>query len=85
MELSNIEVIRRILRHLGKGEDSIEWVPDRPGHDRRYALEAQRLTDELGWRPAHDFDQALTETIEWYRRNPAWWRGILPPVPPVNR
>jgi dTDP-glucose 4,6-dehydratase len=85
MELSNIEVIRRILRHLGKGEDSIEWVPDRPGHDRRYALEAQRLTDELGWRPAHDFDQALTETIEWYRRNPAWWRSLLPSAPPVNR
>ncbi len=85
MELSNIEVIRRILRHLGKGEDSIDWVPDRPGHDRRYALEAQRLTDELGWRPAHDFDQALTETIEWYRRNPAWWRSLLPSVPPVNR
>jgi len=85
MELSNVDVIRRILRHLGKGEDSIDWVPDRPGHDRRYALEAQRLTDELGWRPAHDFDHALTETIEWYRRNPAWWRSLLPSVPPVNR
>jgi dTDP-glucose 4,6-dehydratase len=78
MELPNIEVIRRILRRFGKGEDSIEWVADRPGHDRRYALEAQRLTDELGWRPAHDFDQALVETIEWYRRNPSWWRSLLP-------
>jgi dTDP-glucose 4,6-dehydratase len=85
MELSNLEVIRRILRHLGKGEESIEWVTDRPGHDRRYALEAQRLTDELGWHPAHDFDQALTETIEWYRNNPAWWRSLLPVVPPVTR
>jgi dTDP-glucose 4,6-dehydratase len=85
MELPNIEVIRRILRHLGKGEDSIDWVPDRPGHDRRYALDSQRITDELGWRPSHDFDCALTETIDWYCRNSAWWRSLLRVAPPTAR
>ena len=78
-ELPNIEVIRRILRHLGKGEDSIDWVPDRLGHDRRYALDSRRLTEELGWHPAHPFDQALASTIDWYRRNETWWGPLIPP------
>jgi len=76
-ELPNIEVVRRILRDFGKKEDAIDWVPDRLGHDRRYALDGPRLTDELGWRPTHAFDQALAATIEWYRQNENWWRPLL--------
>jgi dTDP-glucose 4,6-dehydratase len=78
MELPNVEVIRRILRHFGRGDEAIERVPDRPGHDRRYALDSRILREELGWSPSHDFDQALESTIEWYRRNEAWWRPLLP-------
>ena len=77
-ELPNIEVVRRILRQFGKGEDFIERVTDRPGHDRRYALDARRLREDLGWKPQHDFDEALKMTVAWYRQNEDWWRPLLP-------
>ncbi len=78
MELSNIDLIHRILRYFGRGEDAIEKVRDRPGHDRRYALDSHFLREELGWQPTHNFDSALRLTIEWYRRHEAWWRPLLP-------
>lgn len=78
-ELPNVEVVRRILRQLGKGEEWIDWVKDRPGHDRRYALNARRLEEELGWRPAQPFDAALKDTIDWFRGNEWWWRPLLVP------
>ena len=84
-ELPNLEVIRRILRCLGKSEDSIEWVADRAGHDRRYALDPRRVVTELGWHPVHDFDQALAETVEWYRQNSQWWIPLTAAGPPVIR
>ncbi len=77
MELSNLELVRRILRDFGRGEDAIEKVPDRPGHDRRYALDSRALREELGWQPSHNFDSALSLTIEWYRSHEAWWRPLL--------
>ncbi len=83
-ELPNLEVVRRILRQFGKGEDSIEYVKDRPGHDRRYALDSRRLRDELGWTPAHSFDEALSSTVEWYRSNAAWWQTLLPARGPTQ-
>jgi dTDP-glucose 4,6-dehydratase len=71
-ELSNLEIAKRILAHFGKDESRIEFVGDRPGHDRRYAIDASRISLELGWKPMQRFDRALTETIEWYVDHTAW-------------
>ena len=74
-ERSNIDVLRAILRAMGRPEDDFDWVRDRPGHDRRYAIDSSRLRRELGWEPRHtDFASGLARTIQWYRDNEAWWR-----------
>jgi dTDP-glucose 4,6-dehydratase len=75
-ELPNLEVMRRLLRLFDRGEEALEFVNDRAGHDRRYALDPRRLRDELGWKPQHQFDQALTETVQWYREHRSWWEPI---------
>ena len=74
-EVENLTLTRKILALLGKPESLIQPVPDRPGHDRRYALDTAKLR-ALGWRPTHDFERALRETVEWYRANEAWWRPL---------
>ena len=75
-ERSNIDVLRAVLAEMGQGPDDFDWVRDRPGHDRRYAIDPTKLRGELGWRPAHtDFASGLRDTIAWYRDNEAWWRG----------
>jgi dTDP-glucose 4,6-dehydratase len=74
-ERHNIDVTRQILELLGKPESLIKPVADRPGHDRRYALDCAKL-HALGWSPAHTFEQALSETVAWYRDNEWWWRPI---------
>jgi dTDP-glucose 4,6-dehydratase len=76
-EVSNLELTRRILAAFGVGEEMIEYVPDRPGHDWRYSLDTTRVR-ELGWAPAHDFDAGLAETIAWYRDHEDWWRPMKP-------
>ncbi len=74
-ERNNLQVVRAILRHLGRSEDDIEFVRDRAGHDRRYAIESGKLRNGLGWRPQYgDFDAGLAATIEWYLAHEAWWR-----------
>jgi dTDP-glucose 4,6-dehydratase len=73
--LDNLTVTRRILALLGADEDRIRWVPDRPGHDRRYALDASRIR-ALGWTPRRSFDEALADTVRWYRANAWWWRPL---------
>ncbi len=74
-ERSNIDVLRAILAAMGKGADDFDWVPDRPGHDRRYAIDASKLRRELGWRPTHtDFSEGLRSTIDWYLAHESWWR-----------
>ena len=74
-ERDNITVMRDILRAMGQPEDAFDWVRDRPGHDRRYAIDPTKLRRELGWRPRHtDFAEGLAATIEWYRDNEGWWR-----------
>ena len=74
-ELDNITVLREILKAFGRPEDDFDWVRDRPGHDRRYAIDAAKLRRELGWEPSRtDFAAGLAETIRWYRDNEAWWR-----------
>ena len=75
-ERSNIDVLRAILSEMGKEADDFDWVRDRPGHDRRYAIDSTKLRRELGWQPIHtDFAQGLRQTIEWYRSNQQWWQG----------
>jgi len=71
-ELPNIEVARRILKALGKSESLLTYVHDRPGHDRRYAIDSTKLETELGWNPQIPFDAGLPETIAWYQRNTSW-------------
>lgn len=83
-ELSNREVIDRLTREFGKGPESIEFVKDRPGHDRRYGLDPRKLKSELGWRAEHDFDRALRSTAKWYREHEAWWSPLLE-VPAPSR
>ena len=76
-ERSNIDVLRAILEAMGQPADAFDWVRDRPGHDRRYAIDPTKLRTELGWRPEHtDFASSLEETIEWYRDNEAWWAPV---------
>jgi len=65
------------IYNIGAGEEMVEFVADRPGHDWRYSLDTTRVR-ELGWAPAHDFDQGLAETIDWYRRHEDWWRPLKP-------
>ncbi|MBN1344704.1 MAG: dTDP-glucose 4,6-dehydratase [Phycisphaerae bacterium] len=75
-ELTNLDLTKRIIAACGRDEDSIEYVKDRPGHDRRYAIDSSKIRGELGWSPAHDFDDALARTVRWYRDHEDWWRGI---------
>lgn len=75
-EKNNIDVLRAILVAMGCDADDFEWVKDRPGHDRRYAIDATKLKRELGWQPEHtDFEAGLRETIAWYDQNRDWWEG----------
>ena len=76
-ERSNIEVVRTILRALGKGEDQITYVTDRKGHDRRYAIDPTKIGRELGWQPATKFDDGIQATISWYQEHETWWADIL--------
>ncbi|GAA1758273.1 dTDP-glucose 4,6-dehydratase [Nocardioides hankookensis] len=74
-EKNNLEVVQAILRHFGRSEDDIEFVRDRAGHDRRYAIESGKLRHQLDWQPQYqDFDAGLQATIDWYVANEAWWR-----------
>lgn len=75
-EKSNKEVTYKILELMGKGEEMIEYVKDRPGHDRRYAIDFSKIKNELDWEPKHSFEDGLKQTIEWYKDNEEWWRNI---------
>lgn len=75
-EKNNIDVLRAILTEMGKDADDFDWVKDRPGHDRRYAIDSTKLRRELGWQPKHtNFDEGLRDTIAWYEDNRDWWEG----------
>ncbi|MDF2987358.1 MAG: rfbB [Eubacterium sp.] len=74
-ELSNIDMARMILNILGKSQDSIVYVNDRPGHDNRYALDSSRARNELGWSGSYNLNKGLLETVLWYRDNKSWWEG----------
>ncbi len=76
-ERANIEIVKLILSVLGKSEDLITYVKDRPGHDRRYAIDNTKITTQLGWAPSYTFKQGMSETIEWYLKNQGWVERIV--------
>ena len=76
-EKANIDVVKTILKQLGKGEDMIEYVKDRKGHDRRYAIDPTKIHEELGWMPATKFEDGIKATIQWYLDNRKWWEEII--------
>ncbi len=76
-ERTNLEVVKTILRELGKPESLITYVKDRPGHDRRYAIDPSKIHKELGWLPATTFDEGIKKTIRWYLDHEKWWKDIL--------
>ena len=75
-DINNLTVVRKILKILNKGEEMVEFVKDRPGHDRRYAIDWSKIKNELGWQPEHNFDEWLQKTVEWYKENESWWRRV---------
>jgi len=75
-DINNYAIVKKILSYLNKDESLIEFVKDRPGHDRRYAISSKKIHDELGWAPQYDFNTWLGKTIEWYTSNQSWWRHI---------
>lgn len=76
-EKANIEIVKLIINTLGKSEDLIKYVQDRPGHDRRYAIDNSKITRELGWEPSYTFEQGIKETIEWYLTHKEWINKIV--------
>lgn len=76
-ERTNLEVVKTILRALGKPESLIKYVTDRPGHDMRYAIDPTKIETELGWKPTYTFDTGIEMTIQWYLENREWWENIL--------
>ena len=75
-EQPNIAVVERILEALNKPKSLIRYVKDRPGHDRRYAIDASHIKEKLGWEPAFTFDNALGETVAWYVEHREWWERV---------
>jgi dTDP-glucose 4,6-dehydratase len=75
-EMTNVNLAKKILELMGEGEDKIEFVADRPGHDRRYAIDAAKARKELGWKKEIDFSSGLKETMEWYKNNRSWWERL---------
>lgn len=76
-ERSNIDVVRTILRSLGKGEELISYVEDRKGHDRRYAIDPAKIGRDLGWQPETSFEDGIRSTIRWYEEHQEWWEDIV--------
>ena len=75
-EKANIEIVKLIINTIGKSEDLIEYVKDRPGHDRRYAIDNTKITSQLGWEPSYTFEKGISETIKWYLDNETWLSQI---------
>ncbi|MCH4567335.1 dTDP-glucose 4,6-dehydratase [Bacillus sp. ES1-5] len=75
-EKTNIDVVEQIITLLGKTKKDIAYVTDRLGHDRRYAIDAQKMKNELGWEPQYTFEQGLQETVEWYEHHIEWWKPL---------
>ena len=76
-ERANIDVVKTVLRELSKPESLISYVKDRPGHDRRYAIDPAKIYADLGWKPTTNFDEGIKKTISWYLNNKPWWQHIV--------
>lgn len=75
-DINNLTIAKMLLKILNLGEDDIEFVNDRPGHDRRYAVDWSKINRDLGWQPQHSFEEWLAKTVTWYQANEAWWRPL---------
>ena len=75
--MRNIDVVNLILDHLGKPKELIQFVKDRLGHDRRYAIDSSKIRRELNWKPLHTPDKGFRETIDWYLANRTWWEKLI--------
>jgi len=75
-EISNKTIVEKILNMMGKPNNLIEYVGDRPGHDIRYSIDSSKIQNEIGWKPKYDFEQALKKTVEWYLQNQDWWEPL---------
>lgn len=75
-EKTNIQIVRQIIDFLGKSESLIKYIKDRPGHDRRYAIDSSKINRELGWSPKYTFEDGIEQTISWYTENMDWWKNI---------
>ena len=78
-EWANIDVVRMLLKHLGRSEDLIDYVEDRAGHDLRYGIDASKIQQELGWKPRMSFEEGIEKTVRWYVENQEWWEGMIAP------
>jgi len=76
-EWANINIVKLLIKSLKKNEELITYVQDRPGHDRRYAIDNTRITTELGWKPKYTFEQGIMETIDWYKENQEWMKRVI--------
>jgi len=76
-EITNQLIVEKILDLLGKSNDLIEFVGDRPGHDKRYSIDASKIQKEIQWSPNYEFDKALNETVNWYEKNQPWWEPLI--------
>lgn len=75
-DMSNLEIVKKIIKIMGKSEDMIDYVKDRPGHDRKYSIDWSKINRELGWKPEADFEEELRKTIKWYEENEDWRKRI---------
>ncbi|MDH3678105.1 MAG: dTDP-glucose 4,6-dehydratase [Nitrosopumilus sp.] len=76
-EITNKTIVKKILDVLGKSHDMIEYVKDRPGHDKRYSIDSSKIQKEIEWKPKYQFDDALEETVNWYCKNKNWWEPLI--------
>ncbi len=76
-EISNKTIVEKILEILGKSNSMIEYVGDRPGHDKRYSIDCSKIEKQIGWKPRYKFDDALKQTVNWYLQNQLWWEPLI--------
>ncbi|MBI2031340.1 MAG: dTDP-glucose 4,6-dehydratase [Candidatus Levybacteria bacterium] len=75
-DINNLSIVKKIIKILNANEEMIEFIKDRPGHDRKYAVDWSKIKNELDWEPQHSFDEWLEKTVEWYKKNSDWWKRV---------